>query len=97
MTVVRNDNLAVNMPLASLVTALRGYGNDPRDSYETSNDKLLRRFRDVLYRTWHLGFTSFGGPPVHFGIFYRRFVEGVGGKTPWIDEQTVRAFEVQTS
>jgi hypothetical protein len=32
---------------------------------------------------------SFGGPPVHFQILHRRFVDGVGGKTKWIDEQTV--------
>ena len=76
------------MPLGSLLMALRG-PNDNRRAYEANEDKLLRRFQDVLYRTWHLGFTSFGGPPVHFAIFHRRFVEGVGRRTPWIDEQTV--------
>ncbi|KAF8536988.1 chromate transporter-domain-containing protein [Trichophaea hybrida] len=49
--------------------------------------KLFQRFRDVFLRTWDLGFTSFGGPPVHFQILHRRFVDGMG-KTPWIDEQT---------
>lgn len=40
---------------------------------------------------WDLGFTSFGGPPVHFQILHRRFVEGLGfgGGSKWIDEQTV--------
>ena len=42
---------------------------------------------DVLLRTWYLGFTSFGGPVVHFQIFHRMFVEG---QDPWLDEQTVR-------
>ena len=42
---------------------------------------------DVLFRTWYLGFTSFGGPVVHFQIFHRKFVEG---QDPWLDEQTVR-------
>jgi chromate transport protein ChrA len=36
-----------------------------------------------------LGLTAFGGPPVHFQILYKRFVEGSGGRTKWIDEQTV--------
>jgi hypothetical protein len=81
------------MPLASLVNALKGYNeNAPQAAYQANDDKLLRRFQDVLIRTYHLGVTSFGGPPVHFGIFYRLFVEGKGQKTPWIDEQTVRLF-----
>jgi hypothetical protein len=41
---------------------------------------------DVFLRTWYLGFTSFGGPAVHFQIFHRIFVEG---QNPWLDEQTV--------
>lgn len=41
-------------------------------------------------RTWDLGFTAFGGPPVHFQILHARFVEGQGGKEKWVDEQTVR-------
>jgi hypothetical protein len=36
-----------------------------------------------------LGFTAFGGPPVHFQILHQRFVEGKGGKERWVDEQTV--------
>jgi hypothetical protein len=40
---------------------------------------------------WDLGFTAFGGPPVHFQILHRRFVEGKGfqGGSKWLDEQTV--------
>ncbi|PGH18937.1 hypothetical protein AJ80_04264 [Polytolypa hystricis UAMH7299] len=77
------------MALNSLFRAVRSYDvNNSRDAYQANNDKLLLRFQDVVYRTWHLGFTSFGGPPVHFQILYQKFVDGVGGKTPWIDEQT---------
>lgn len=40
---------------------------------------------------WDLGFTAFGGPPVHFHILHRRFVQGEGHfGAKWIDEQTVR-------
>ncbi|KAK2749254.1 hypothetical protein FQN57_006870 [Myotisia sp. PD_48] len=75
------------MALDSLINAFRS-GRGPSEAYQTNNGKLVRRFLDVLHRTWDLGFTSFGGPPVHFGIFYRRFVEGSDSKPPWVDEQT---------
>ncbi|EPE32815.1 hypothetical protein GLAREA_05827 [Glarea lozoyensis ATCC 20868] len=39
--------------------------------------------RDVLIKNWHLGFTAFGGPPVHFQILHKKFVD----KHKWIDEQ----------
>lgn len=45
------------------------------------------RLWDVFKRTYDLGFTAFGGPPVHYQILHRRFVDGKGGP-PWIDEQT---------
>ncbi|KAH8110549.1 chromate transporter [Phellopilus nigrolimitatus] len=45
---------------------------------------LLRRLTVVFSKTWDLGFTSFGGPPVHFQIFHQRFVE----KYKWIDDET---------
>ncbi|KAH8432400.1 putative chromate ion transporter [Aspergillus melleus] len=47
-------------------------------------EPLLSRLRDVIHHTWYLGFTSFGGPPVHFQIFHARFVE----KEKWVDDQT---------
>ncbi|GLB42917.1 putative chromate transporter [Lyophyllum shimeji] len=58
-----------------------------RAPYEANTSNLPARLLDVFLRTYDLGFTSFGGPPVHFQIFHRRFVDGLG-KTPWIDEQT---------
>ncbi|KKZ63487.1 hypothetical protein EMCG_02218 [[Emmonsia] crescens] len=76
------------MPLDALFRGWRLYPHSTRAPYEANNEKLTHRFLDVIHRTWHLGFTSFGGPPVHFRIFYQKFVEGQGGKTPWIDEQT---------
>lgn len=54
-----------------------------------NNNGLSSRLLDVFLRTWDLGFTSFGGPPVHFRILHERFVEGKGGKEKWVDEQTV--------
>ncbi|KAE8164845.1 chromate transporter-domain-containing protein [Aspergillus tamarii] len=53
-----------------------------------NNDGLSSRMLDVFLRTWDLGFTSFGGPPVHFRILHERFVQGKGGKEKWVDEQT---------
>ena len=50
---------------------------------------LSNRLIDVFLRTWDLGFTAFGGPPVHFQILHARFVEGKGGSEKWVDEQTV--------
>ncbi|KAJ2956279.1 hypothetical protein NQ176_g11331 [Zarea fungicola] len=39
--------------------------------------------RNTIRQNWYLGFTSFGGPPVHFKIFHDKFVH----KLQWIDEQ----------
>ncbi|KAJ5349834.1 hypothetical protein N7541_007561 [Penicillium brevicompactum] len=55
---------------------------------EGNERPLSRRLLDVFLRTWDLGFTAFGGPPVHFQIIHGRFVEGQGGKEKWVDEQT---------
>lgn len=46
---------------------------------------MLGRLSETIRHTWYLGFTSFGGPPVHFQIFHTRFVE----QEKWVDEQTV--------
>jgi len=37
----------------------------------------------TVKENWHLGFTAFGGPPVHFKIFHDKFTN----KLQWIDEQ----------
>ncbi|KAI3321196.1 chromate transporter-domain-containing protein [Xylariaceae sp. AK1471] len=42
-----------------------------------------RRASRVFKANWHLGLTAFGGPPVHFKIFYDKYVTKLG----WIDEQ----------
>ncbi|EGC46099.1 chromate transporter [Histoplasma capsulatum var. duboisii H88] len=76
------------MPLDALFRGWYLHYHDSRAPYEANNEKLTHRFLDVIHRNWHLGFTSFGGPPVHFRIFYQKFVEDQRGITPWIDEQT---------
>jgi len=55
-----------------------------------NHKSLPNRLVDVFLRTWDLGFTAFGGPPVHFQILHRRFVDGSGGKQKWVTEETVR-------
>jgi hypothetical protein len=63
--------------------------NEGNEGNEGNGPPLARRMVDVFLRTWDLGFTAFGGPPVHFQILHGRFVEGKGGKEKWVDEQTV--------
>lgn len=43
----------------------------------------LAPLTNTLRYNWHLGFTAFGGPPVHFKIFYDKFVTRLG----WIDDE----------
>ncbi|KAJ9634218.1 hypothetical protein H2199_009102 [Coniosporium tulheliwenetii] len=76
------------MPLTDLFRAVRDQTRDQRTAYQANNQKFPYRVADVFTRTWDLGFTAFGGPAVHFQILHRRFVDGIGGKAPWIDEQT---------
>ncbi len=45
----------------------------------------VSKFWNTIRHNWHLGFTSFGGPPVHFKIFRDKFVT----RLDWIDEQVV--------
>lgn len=77
------------MPLLDFYRAVKDASRDQRNALQANRSKLANRLLDVFLRTWDLGFTAFGGPPVHFKIIHERFVEGKGGKTPWIDEQTV--------
>ncbi|CZR35901.1 uncharacterized protein FPRO_03839 [Fusarium proliferatum ET1] len=44
---------------------------------------LKAKFWNTISTNYHLGFTSFGGPPVHFKIFQDKFVD----KLQWIDDQ----------
>lgn len=79
--------------LSRHLSALRALAHQAREQSTSphGNHKTLpNRLADVLVRTWDLGFTSFGGPAVHFQILRQRFVEGRGGKQKWVDEQTVR-------
>ncbi|KAF2669995.1 hypothetical protein BT63DRAFT_454173 [Microthyrium microscopicum] len=76
------------MPFFDLYRLVKDAARDQRNALQPNRSKLANRLIDVFLRTWDLGFTAFGGPPVHFKIIYERFVGGKGGKTPWIDEQT---------
>ncbi|KAF2192757.1 hypothetical protein K469DRAFT_801095 [Zopfia rhizophila CBS 207.26] len=73
------------MPLLDIFRAVRDHTRGQHQSLRTNNSKLRWRISDVFARAWDLDFTTFGGRPVHFGILYRWFVEGAGGKTKWID------------
>lgn len=81
------------MPIQSIISSLRDHTRTRRNaSLQPNTEKLGWRLTEVGAKTWDLGFTAFGGPPVHFQILHRRFVEGVGfGGSKWIDEQTVSA------
>lgn len=83
-------------PISRYVGSLRSLSQKWRShtesrQYDGTEDSLAHRLTDVVLRTWDLGFIAFGGPPVHFQILHRRFVEGKGGKEKWVDEQTVSA------
>ncbi|CZR64074.1 related to chromate transport protein [Phialocephala subalpina] len=55
------------------------------DSIQIDTSAIWTQTKDVLAKNWHLGFTAFGGPPVHFQIYHKKFVQ----KYKRIDEQLV--------
>lgn len=83
----------ISAPLSRCLSSLRDLQNRPAGHDNPQRDRpvrpLLERVHDVVLRTWDLGFIAFGGPPVHFRILHQRFVEGLGGRETWVDEQTV--------
>jgi hypothetical protein len=88
-------SFAVSIPrqLSRHLSRLRDLARQsPSDAapLQGNHNSLPNRLADVFLRTWDLGFTAFGGPPVHFQILHQRFVEGKGGKQKWVDEETVR-------
>ncbi|KAF1968880.1 putative chromate ion transporter [Bimuria novae-zelandiae CBS 107.79] len=68
------------------IASLRALAKRARDPASARDEQktLPGRLMDVFVHTWDLGFTAFGGPPVHFQILHQRFVE----KYEWVDEQT---------
>ncbi|KAK6498430.1 hypothetical protein TWF481_011022 [Arthrobotrys musiformis] len=54
-----------------------------REAAPPARVRISEKWRDFVVANWHLGFTAFGGPPVHFQIFHTKFVD----KLKWIDEQ----------
>jgi hypothetical protein len=85
------------MPIQSIISSLRDHTRTRRNaSLQPNIEKLGWRLAEVGAKTWDLGFTAFGGPPVHFQILHRRFVEGVGfNGSKWLDEQTVSASKLR--
>jgi len=86
-------SFAVSIPrqLSRHLSRLRDLARQsPSDStpLQGNHNSLPNRLADVFLRTWDLGFTAFGGPPVHFQILHQRFVDGKGGKQKWVDEET---------
>ena len=80
------------MTLRSILSSWSARARTKRSaSLQPNTGELGWRLTEVFMRMWDLGFTAFGGPPVHFQILHRRFVEGLGfsGGSKWIDEQTV--------
>lgn len=68
--------------MASLLSRVRTSIKNARNTLLPSGDAVSEvAFLDMLAHNWHLGFTSFGGPAVHFQIFQQLFVE----KYQWID------------
>ncbi|GES66849.1 putative chromate ion transporter [Aspergillus terreus] len=75
-------------PFSRYLSSLRALNRRLQDrAAEGERKSLGSRLAEVFLRTWSLGFTSFGGPPVHFQIFHQKFVEGRHGPK-WVDEQT---------
>lgn len=68
----------VSSSLSALVKRIR-HGLAP-----TGEELSKIRVLDMLAHNWYLGFTSFGGPTVHFQIFRKLFVD----KYKWLDETT---------
>lgn len=83
------------MTLLSTINLLRTFVHTKRTALPQPNTRNLRwRLAEVTANMWDLGFTAFGGPPVHFQILHRRFVDGEGHfGAKWIDEQTVSVLE----
>lgn len=83
--------MTTNIDLRQSLQKLRSLLSRRQSELESPphDGSLPNRILETFLRTWDLGFTAFGGPPVHFQIIHARFVEGKGG-VKWIDEQTVR-------
>ncbi|KAH7308480.1 chromate transporter-domain-containing protein [Stachybotrys elegans] len=51
-------------------------------SWEAAAARYSQRALEIIRAEWHLGFSAFGGPPVHFKIFHDKFVT----KLRWLDD-----------
>ncbi|QIW95621.1 hypothetical protein AMS68_001139 [Peltaster fructicola] len=77
----------INDALPSVHSVLQDYQRDKANNSKANVEDVWFRLADVLSRVWDLGFTAFGGPPVHFQILHRRFVDSKK-YAAWISEQT---------
>ncbi len=85
-------------PLLSLLSLARHHRRS-QSSRPAVSHPLPQRLAEVFTHTWDLGFTAFGGPPVHFQILHQRFVKGgrTGKGKKWCDEDTVGLkFQIQS-
>lgn len=44
------------------------------DAIRSGSSKFWNRIRDVILVNWHLGFTAFGGPAVHYQLVRKSIV-----------------------
>lgn len=56
------------MVLSSIYKALRRLNRRDEGPQAQKEGNLAWKLWDTLEKNWYLGFTSFGGPPVHFKI-----------------------------
>lgn len=59
----------IEQPSATMQSATRFYAS----LVELDLHALYDRPKEVALKNWHLGFTAFGGPPVHFQIVNYEF------------------------
>ncbi|KAL1589085.1 hypothetical protein WHR41_01934 [Cladosporium halotolerans] len=69
--------------MAPLWSRIRSSIQNGRKALQPTGEAISQvALLDMLAHNWYLGFTSFGGPTVHFQIFHQLFVD----KYKWIDE-----------
>lgn len=62
---------STRMVLSSIFTALKGVDHSADDSGSQKEWHFSQNLWATLEKNWYLGFTSFGGPSVHFKIVCR--------------------------
>jgi len=65
---LKNPEQVHKMVLSSIFAALRGNDHSAEGSASRKEWHFSQNLRATLDKNWYLGFTSFGGPSVHFKI-----------------------------